>query len=229
MSDNNGNGVPSKDARPTSAPRVLEVLRVKPGDMFFARLLSEKYCGLFTHYYQKRSHVCKGEHCSSIIHKIDRTWKGYAAVEINSGKPNDRKWYPWVLEITEHLELDFRHRFKRGQTWELFCPAAVDRKRPGVEGKLWDVPTSATLPAAFNIVPTIQNLYHCFELDLSAKNPLPDRVYVEVSDDAPPQLFAEHPVETPEMKAKVAAEWEAHMKRVMNGKKSPATMAGAGR
>lgn len=226
MSHTNGNGVLSKDAKPAPAGRILEVLRVKPGHQFFARMLSERYCGLFTHWYQKRSHVCRGVDCSSVLHKIDKTWKGYAAVEINSGKKDDRKWYPYVLEITEHLELDFRRRYARGQTWELWAPPKeLHGKRPAVEGKLWEVPVSPNLPREFNIIPTIQNLYHVFELDLTAKNPLPDRVIVEVSDDAPPAIFRENEID-PEKVREADERWQQMMEKINRGKNSPATATG---
>ena len=46
---------------------------------------------------------------------MGKSGKGYAHAEIYSRAI--KAWNPVVLEITEHLELDLRGQYARGQVW----------------------------------------------------------------------------------------------------------------
>ena len=97
----------------------VRVHRIDGNTSQFVRMLSTDYKGLFTHYYQKRSHYCVGETCRIPTHASDRVWKGYVPAELllQGKRP---VWVPICLEISENLELDFRGVYERGQLWELF-------------------------------------------------------------------------------------------------------------
>lgn len=166
----------------------LENFRLMPGQSAFIRILSDKYTGLFTHYHHKRSVYCPGAQCTCPLGKVDRTWKGYCAVEV--GKAGSPIWMPYCLEITESLELDFRHVFARGQVWEIFRTAKIDGKQPAYQGRLHDTLPAAKLRQPFNIMPVIMALYHRQDIDLAYASPIPDRVFVELSEDEAPKVFS---------------------------------------
>jgi hypothetical protein len=164
----------------------LRVKRVEPGDNFFVRLLSREYGGMFTHYYQKRSYFCPGDSCKCPVHNNPQsfTWKGYCAAELYDDV--SKLWCPIVLEITERLEQDFRHRFARGQVWNLFRYAAKKTGEP-VMGTLHEKQDEAQLPPSFEILPVLRTMYHWNGImPLTAKNPLPDRVLVQPSQGCAP-------------------------------------------
>lgn len=157
----------------------LRVFRVAPGARHFVRTLSARYYGLFTHFLRGRSLYCEGDECLPAIHRTTRYWKGYFAGEVYSKK--DQLWLPVVLEITEHLELDLRHRFARGQVWDMSRLPESKKKREPVQGTLLETLDERAVPPAFSIVECLQHLYHRTDLDLNARNPLPDRVVVTAS------------------------------------------------
>lgn len=181
------NGVPSKDAVVKPSSRPLENFRLMPGQSAFARILSDKYTGLFTHYHHKRSVYCPGKECTCPLIRVDRTWKGYCAVEI--GKAGSSTWIPYCLEITESLELDFRHVFARGQVWEIFRGPKTDAKQPPYQGRMHDTLDASRLRPPFNLMPVIQALYHRQDIDLQYASPIADRVYIAASEDEAPRSF----------------------------------------
>jgi|SRR5579864_57661 len=165
----------------------VRVYRVEPGTTCFARTLSKEVGGLFTHFVRNRSHYCPGEGCQPLYHRTDIVWKGYAAVELyNIAR---KKWTPAVLEVTEHMELDLRDIYARGQIWELYRHTQTAKKSTPVMAKLHEEKDPASMPPCFDIVPVLKHLYHVHRIDLTKKNPLPSRVYVTESDDAPPQAL----------------------------------------
>ena len=173
---------------PVNTVHAIQVFRIDEGQTVHLRTLSDSYGGLFTHWYRGRSVYCPGVECASVVHKISRIWKGYAAVEIYVEQR--KKWMPWVLEISEHLELDLRNRFERGQVWEIFRDVPTNHKAQPVQGKLHEQRDASTFPAAFDVRPVLMHLYHIPAVDLSHKNPMPPRVIVEESDGAPPAILA---------------------------------------
>lgn len=213
----------SDQSKPQGNVVALRVFRVEPGQNVFIRVLSESYCGLLTHFSKGRSVYCKGSECPATVHNVDPTWKGYAAVEIH--RPGTQVWVPWVLEITEHLELDMRGIFARGQVWELWAEKQTDKRRPPVQGKLAERRDPLRFPAAFDIVPVIQCLYHNTRLDLQKKNPLPPRVIVSESTDDAPVILQGPRLKTPE---EIAANKQADMDALevlMGRKKTPTDRA----
>ena len=108
---------PNSGQNPDPPSFALRVFRVSAGETAILRMVSAGYSGLFTHWVRGRSIYCPGDSCSTATHRAGRIWKGYLFAEqwINPSK----LWAPVVLEISEHLELDFRHIYARGQIWEL--------------------------------------------------------------------------------------------------------------
>lgn len=183
------NGTPSNGAVRKPAPTVLEKYRIQPGENVFCVPLADKIPGVFTHYVRGRSLFCAGKDCNPMFHKTDKIWKGYLPVLIHITAT--KIWKPFCLEVTEHLELDMRHILRRGQTWEIFRLQIGDGKKPAVEGKLHDDPIKENLPKAFDVLPVVRNLYHLFDIELTQKNPLPDRVMVEEFEMDQPVILAE--------------------------------------
>jgi hypothetical protein len=176
-----------KHLKPDAQMNILRVFRVEPGTVWWIRTLSDHYGGIITHWHRGRSHYCVGKECNPIMHRGDKIWKGYAPVEIFL--EDRKKWFPFVLEISEHLELDFRGIYRRGQIWELFRSADDGKKKLGCEAILHETCDLKTLPPAFDFTAPVKSLYHTFELDLTVRNPLPPRIIVQESDgEAPSKL-----------------------------------------
>lgn len=165
----------------------LSVLRVKPGQKFILRMLSENVRGFFTHYVRGRSYYCPGRDCTCQHSRIMRVWKGYLAAEQYEQRQN--LWLPQVLEVTEFLELDFRGRFKRGQVWSIERLTEKKGHTNPVTGKLLEERDERTFPPPHRILDTLLHLYHEASLELIYTNPMPDRTFVTPSEgDAPAHL-----------------------------------------
>jgi hypothetical protein len=174
---------------------VLRILRIAKETQWIVRMLPRQYGGLFVHY-KGRSIYCPGpDECQN--HKLDRCWKGYCACE--SWDRVDSLWIPWVLEITESLELDFRGKFDAGQVWLLSREADRVRKKPSpVVGRLLEERDPATFPAPFDIRPVLMHFYHTNSVQLNQKNPLPERTILLPSKGLPP-VFPSQKSEQPTM------------------------------
>jgi hypothetical protein len=181
--------MPSVHSSPSPKPAAvpLRVLRVKAGEKFHLRALDSIYGGIFTHFVRGRSAYCAGDECFPANHRTERFWKGYSAVEVYDRVTD--MWVPWVLEITEALELDFRDRWARGVTWAIErMPEATKKKMP-LKAELIEVNDPATLPPCFDIIPCLLTLYHATRLQLDQKNPLPARTVLQPTKGAPPPGF----------------------------------------
>jgi hypothetical protein len=154
----------------------------------FVRMLSPDYKGIFTHFYQKRSHYCSGETCRIATHASDRTWKGYVAAELLLRAPKP-VWVPICLEITEYLELDLRGIYQRGQLWELYKMDDGKGKKAAITGRLHADQPPADLRKPFDIVPCLRALYHRDVVDLKHASPLPPRVFMEEVDAELPEVL----------------------------------------
>lgn len=177
---------------PSPILRALRVWRVEPGATVFVRMLGENYGGIFTHYFRGRSQCCRGEDCPAAVHNVDKIWKGYVAAELWVPKVGTKKggvWSPICLEITEHLELDFRFVYQRGQTWELSRPAVKKGESSPITGVLAETRDPTTLPKAFDVYATLRAFYHVEGITLAMKNPLPARTLVTDSEDDGPELL----------------------------------------
>lgn len=172
----------------------LEVFRIKPGESWFVKMLGERQPirGCFTHWMGRFSVYCPGTGCEPNAHKRERIWKGYTACEVWYPEPPGF-WRPYVLEVTEHAELEMRHKYQRGQVWELSCAPATKTKHFPVVARLSEEITN--VPADFETVLCLLRFYHRTDgkIDLSNKNPLPDRVFVTANPGNPPSEQAEKP------------------------------------
>lgn len=193
MESQNGDTNGKHESQAPRAPmRALRVLSIAPATTYHIMFLADTYGGCFTHY-KKKSHYCKGNDCPAWLHNCgDTTWKGYAPVVIWNAARN--VWMPWVLEMTESLELDLREIVRRGQIWEIWRDPLGKKSTP-VEGKLIeDDRDPKRVPPAFDIVPVLRGLYHLAQIDLTHKNPMPPRTLVsDIADDGPAILTAKAP------------------------------------
>lgn len=177
----------------------IEVLAIKDGQSHFVRLLSPRYGGCMTHYFKgKGSRYCAGAECMYLCSKLEKTWKGYCAVE--QWMPRTKTYRPYVLEMTERLEQDMRGIYARGQLWECYKHARVDGKAQPVQGKLQPDQAWKHLPPEFDWQAVVKNMYHCASMDFSVSNPLAARVVLAESQDDGPKLLqsAEETPPTPE-------------------------------
>lgn len=156
----------------------------KEGDGQYIRLLSDVIYGMKTHYVGKKGYACKGELCNPLHHKRDTTWRGYIAAE--RWDKADRKWFPICFEMSEAMELDFRHRLARGQTWFVWREPCSEGKKSPQQARYVPGKDSLEIPLAFDIRPVVQALYHLERLPPTVKNPQPDRVIVGASDGPDP-------------------------------------------
>ena len=105
-------------AKASACLSAVRVQRVEKDSLLIARMLSEKIGGCNTHYVHNRSRNRAPSHRPSpTYHRSETVWKGYVAAEIWRCATDD--WLPVVLELTEHVELDMRDVYARGQLWEL--------------------------------------------------------------------------------------------------------------
>ena len=200
---------------PQQPPYVLRVFRVEAGQAHIVRTCSPHYSGLFTHWTRGRSVYCIGADCPSPMHRAGKIWKGYVYSELWLIK--EKLWAPIVLEISEHLELDFRHLYARGQLWEIFRGANVRGKQTPVQGKLLEEHDPEKFPPGRDCLPVLRYLYHCDSLVLGEKNPLPDRVIVSYAEGNAPSCFQDGGSGQPEWDQET---WEKLRAR-MKAKKSP--------
>lgn len=177
------NGATKPPHAPQSAEFVLRVFRIEPGQVIQARTLSARLDGLATHYVRGKSLWCNPERCDPALHKTPRYWKGYYAAEIWFQKP--KLWAPYVIEVTEALELDFRGKFARGQIWQIERLPVTKQSKPPVTGVLLETRNPEKMPPAFDILPTVQRLYH-ETVTLGVKSWIPARTIVTCTKDDGP-------------------------------------------
>lgn len=211
---------PASESPPASALRVIRVYRVEGNDPVFVRMLSPSYQGIFTHYYQKRSHYCAGDACRVANHQSDRTWKGYAAAEILLAAKTP-VWLPICLEITEYLELDLRGVYERGQLWELYRSDLGKSKKSPVTGKLHGDAPPANLRKPFDVVPCLRALYHRDNVDMKHPSPLPPRVYAEEVAGELPEVLRPKPRDMAPPDQSMAEEFRKRQSAFASGKTSP--------
>jgi hypothetical protein len=215
----NYNGLNGKIPNPEKPLRVLRCFRVEKGTTAFVRTLTDEYSGLFIHYVGKRpngrSHYCEGQACDPAKHRLDQTWKGYAPVEVWDDRT--KKWCPFVLEITEHMDLEIAGMWKRGQVWEFWREAVQGFNGTPVFAKLVETRDASTFPQPFDMFPVLKAMYHVKFISLGIKNPLPPRVLISDSDgDAPAPLK-----QGPENAKPTQEQWDKLQEAFMKGKRAP--------
>lgn len=180
MHTQNGSG-----SAPREAQIRIEVYKVPEGSPVHVRMLSGQVDGLFAHWGPTRGQYCQPNVCCTSVQKPKRFWRGFVAAEVWCAVR--KKWMPICFPITERLELDFRHRYKRGQTWQILQGKTEGKKHQPVRGKLVEENPSDSVPQAFPILPVLKTVYHCATLELGCKNPMPDIVLVTASDGPAPR------------------------------------------
>lgn len=211
-----------KAEQPSIAPPAthqITLYRVQGAEAIFIKTLTEDYRGLFTHYKRPESLVCTGENCRHALHGIKRVWKGYVPILINI--PKTPRWVPYCFEITEHLELDLRGVWARGQTWEIYRDVDKKSKNGPVHGKLHADATPENLPAPFNIVPCLRAVYHTDVIDLCHKSPLPPRVYIEAVEMPAPEVTKPNKVQELPDDYSFTEEFQRRQKQAAQTRTSP--------
>ena len=187
-----GNGRPTSPA----APKRLEILRIKEGYRWAVRSLAPVYGGLFTHWVGNRDHgrsfLCEGEDCKRCRNGLDLTWKGYYAGE--AWHQAERYWLPCVVELTESAELDVRGRFGRGVVFTFNREKQTGKKREPVHACFVEIVPEAELPPCFDVEPVLRSVYHVRAVDLSIKNPVPDRIFIEPTQGGAPGSYKKNGV-----------------------------------
>ena len=180
---------PNSGQNPDPPSFALRVFRVSAGETAILRMVSAGYSGLFTHWVRGRSIYCPGDSCSTATHRAGRIWKGYLFAEqwINPSK----LWAPVVLEISEHLELDFRHIYARGQIWELSRKEMFGGNKFPSSGKSWRNGTHHNFRRKSIFCLFLRNMYHEAALICGEKNPLPPRTIVTCSQGDAPEVLRE--------------------------------------
>jgi hypothetical protein len=161
----------------------VQVLRIEAGFTFELRTLSRSYGGLFVHWVKDKSRYCAGRECRSDWHKLDRQWRGYAAVEWYDKKSS--LWIPTVWEITENCELDLRGQYDRGQVWRVGRAKGGKGKQEPVSAVLMGFLAADLVPPEWDYRVVLYHLYHITEVDLSHSNPMPSRLTLPPSVQAP--------------------------------------------
>jgi hypothetical protein len=196
----NGNRQPLHPVRIVSVPW---------GDLLTVRFLAG-IKGLVTHYQGKRSVACLGEKdCPPTTHRLKPVHKFYGPCETWDGLRH--VWRPGVLEVTEHLEEQLRHRELRGEVW-LLDRTGKSMRQSLVTGLFCERLPEEQVSQAFDIVPVLQRFYRVTTLLLGVPSPLPARLLLsDVAGPAPrlpeqlsPQAQAEP---TPE-------QWEQFRRRI---------------
>jgi hypothetical protein len=192
---------------------VVEVFSIEEGQTVFARMLDDQSFGMWTHWSGRSTVACKQHFDSCTWCKKEKVWKGYLPIEI--WMPIAKVWIPWVLEMSERLEQDFRGLLERGQTWEIFRHAPTSKHKAPQQAKLHESHDPKTLPPAFDITPVLLNLFHLGKLPPHIKNPLPQRVLMQPSSGEGPSILKpteKDKVLTAEEMRTMREEWERKKK-----------------
>lgn len=188
-----------------SEPEVeVQRLRLAKGQVCIVRTLTKRYGGCLTHWNKGHSHYCPGkDQCEH--HRIPPVWKAYTPVQVWDDVTHS--WIPWVLEITENLDLCWKHRYGAGQVWELrsvLCKAKGEKYK--IVGQLLEERDPDTFAPPFSMASVLAYTYHRTDVRLDVDNPLPDRVTAAASLGDPPAKLSRttHQVDEEELVKKAA-------------------------
>lgn len=163
------------------AARELRLLRLKEGEHVICwvthHIEGGKIKGLFTRHTEVGSIVIPPELRHERVKGKVGVWKGYISAVV--WEKAEKAWIPYVVEVTERCEQDFRGKVQRGQVWKLWkAPKEKGKKIPLRATFLENRPHEAT-PSAFDVGPKLRNhIFRSDDVDLSFENPLPDLVVV---------------------------------------------------
>lgn len=176
--------------------------------------------GILTHCPNKTPFACTGpDTCRH--HKVLARWKGYAPGQ--EWRPDERAWFPVVIEVTSGLAEQTGVHGLRGQAWKIQRVKRFYGSK-AVEGRLVHTYESGDLPRAFDVTKTVARLYECNEIvwDVDIDGHL--RETAEVSCE--PLPFPEHSrpakVEEPNhlLKEKLAERFNARPEKNGSAKKT---------
>lgn len=144
-------------------------------------MLSPEIQGMMTHWIGSksagRSQHCQGDgNCPDAWHKGDCIWKGYVASYVFD--ESKLMWFPFVLEITEHLELDLRGQYRRGQIWAIAKKPNGKKKVAALCGQLLETVDQVKVPPTFDILAVLKWTYHVQNLCLGAVSRMPAKIIV---------------------------------------------------
>jgi hypothetical protein len=175
------------------SPSPVRIWRCPQGEEHFVSILSGSIYGIFVHHVKGqtrargRSRPCLGNECRPDFHKLDKQWVGFVPAEL--WVQAERVWRPIVLQVTEHMEQEFRGVLQRGQEWALNGFAQQGKQNIAIRAVLAREVDLAGLPEAWDCRPQLKNLYHCDQLPLSVGNPLPARLILSPSKREGPEVL----------------------------------------
>lgn len=211
MSQKSGSG-----SAPYESPIQISVFKIVPGSTLHVRMLSPEVDGLFIHWRRGGGVYCDPDTCCTGVHKADRFWRGFIAAEVY--EHIRKRWIPTCFPVTERLELDFRHRYKRGQTWKIRQLVEANHKKQPLRGELVEEFPANTMPGVFPILPVIRTVYHAPLARLGQKNPMPDAVLVAPSAAPPPKGTIKEDVEMdPAEWKRLRKQYELDKEKLSNG------------
>lgn len=214
--------------RGEGSPVVVRCTGIERGERRLFKVLSDGIFGLFGHWEKPkgkskgRSVYCPGENCRFPACRLNRVWRGYIAALEWMAKSD--VWYPQMLEITEHCELDFRGIYQRGQLWELFRLKPTDGKNPPVQARFVNAGDRDQCPPAFDIGPTLRHLYHVEDLGKHIPNPMPPRTVVQLVNAPGPELPQRAEETAPEP---MSLDMRHKLRQLANGFAMPSKNGGA--
>jgi hypothetical protein len=116
--------------------------------------------------------------------KKEHVWVGFVLCQ--AWNDDRRLWEGIVLQVTENLEVDMRGHYDRGQIWEIVKQKPGKKGSPISGARIGDCDL-ATLPPAVCFLDVLRVMWHVPDLQAgSIANPMPPRIYLADSSDAPP-------------------------------------------
>jgi hypothetical protein len=165
----------SQHETPGQGGYALRVVRVHAGQSITFLMLTDSLYGVLTRWEGRgregRSVLCQ-EHAADWPGAKKMQWKGYIAA-LMAGSGTDGRWWPVVLEVTEHAELYLRDKLARNQVWN-FHRSKIGKKVAPVSATLETTLNQSWQPPAFDILGVLRSVYRCLcDFPASVPNPLP--------------------------------------------------------
>lgn len=194
----------------------LKILRFDDCDVKLVWMLSDSIGGIYTHWIGSRrdgrSKYCRGDgECPSNWHKEIQIWKGYTSVLVYDQAKV--LWFPYVLEVTENLELDLRDRYARGQIWQISKKPDGKKRVSSLSGTLTEEVDEARTPPALDYIPVLKWVFQTTNINLGAVNRMPPKTMVRPEAGYVPKAAA-HTVEE-SIRRQAEAELEEERKRAL--------------
>jgi len=104
-----------------------------------------------------------------------------------------------VLEVSEHLELEWREKYHPGQVWRVYKDGKTGKQHPRCRAVLLEDRGVDRLPPEVDVAPVLATLFHVPVVAQIVPNPMPGRIYVDVESLPPPRSAAARPKVTAEV------------------------------